>query len=583
MSHDFDLIIRGGTIIDGTGAEPQSGDIAVLDGKIVATGSISGSAAKEIDATGLLVTPGFVDIHTHYDGQATWDERLTPSSWHGVTTAVMGNCGVGFAPCKPEDHTRLIHLMEGVEDIPEAVLEEGLEWNWETFPQFLDALEEKPHDMDFATQVPHGALRVYVMGERGANREPATQDDIKAMADIAEDAIKAGALGFSTSRTLNHRTSEGQPTPTLTASQDELVGIGMGLKAAGGGVLQVVSDFKDPVNEFGMLRAMMAETGRPLSVSLAQSEAAPDGWKNALAQIEAMSADGLEIRAQVCGRAVGFMMGLTGSFNPFTMHQAFKPLLFLTLKEKLERMRDPEVRKAIVEEEVNPSHLFIVTVLNNWEKMFDLGNPPDYEPTPDMSVAYKARQLGILPVEYVYDLLLEEDGKKLLYFPFLNYANGNLDPQMEMLLHPNTVPGLGDGGAHVGMICDSSFTTHLLTHWTRDRTRGQKLTLPFVIKAHTQDTAKAVGLLDRGLLKPGYKADINIIDYEKLTLFAPEMVYDLPQGGKRLIQTAEGYVATIVSGEVTYEHGKPTGALPGKLVRGAQSTPAPQANVHRPA
>lgn len=573
MTHTFDTVIRGGTLVDGTGTEPFVGDVAIKDGLVAAIGTFEGTGKKEIDASGLLVTPGFVDIHTHYDGQATWDDRLTPSSWHGVTTAVMGNCGVGFAPCKTEDHQRLIRLMEGVEDIPEAVLTEGLEWNWESFPEFLNALEGRPHDIDFAAQLPHGALRVYVMGERGANREPATEDDIHQMATIAEDAMNAGALGFSTSRTLNHRTSDGQPTPTLTASQDELIGIGMGLSRAGKGVLQVVSDFNDPAREFSMLRAMVAETGRPLSVSLAQADVAPEGWRTALAALEAINAEGLELRAQVCGRAVGLMLGLTASLNPFIGNTSFAPLLDLPLEERVRRMKDPAVRAAILGEAADSDNPFMKAVLRNFEKMFALGNPPNYEPEPDQSIGAKARAAGLTPEEYVYDALLEEDGKALLFFPFLNYADGNLDAQREMLIHPNTVPGLGDGGAHVGMICDSSFTTHLLTHWTRDRTRGEKLDLAFVVKAHTQDTARAVGLLDRGLLSPGYKADINIIDYPHLTLWAPEVVYDLPKGGKRLIQRADGYVATLVSGEVIYENGQATGALPGKLVRGPQSAP----------
>lgn len=573
MSFEFDLVVRGGSIVDGTGSDPFTGDVAIKDGKIAAVGTFEGKGAEEIEASGKIVTPGFVDIHTHYDGQATWDSYLTPSAWHGVTTAVMGNCGVGFAPCRPEDHQRLIRLMEGVEDIPEAVLEEGLSWDWESFEDYLDALEARPHDIDFAAQLPHGALRVYVMGERGANREPATKADIEAMSQLAEAAMKAGAIGFSTSRTLNHRTSEGQPTPTLTASSEELIGIAMGLERAGKGVLQVISDFKDPANEFAMLRAMMEQSGRPMSISLAQAEQAPDGWRKSLKEIEAMSADGLEIRAQVCGRPVGIILGLSASLNPFIGHNAYQAIADLPLKERVAKMREAETRDAILGEDADSTNPFMKAVLRNFDKMFELGTPPNYEPTPDMSLGARSRAEGVAVEAYVYDLLLQNDGEAFLYFPFLNYADHSLDPSYEMLRHENTVPGLGDGGAHVGMICDSSFTTHLLTHWTRDRTRGKKFSLPFIVKSHTQDTANAVGLNDRGILAPGYKADLNVIDYDRLTLHGPKMLYDLPQGGKRLVQTADGYEVTVVNGQVTYREGKATGALPGKLVRGAQHAP----------
>ncbi len=568
-----DLVIRGGTIYDGTGSAPVAGDVAIADGKIVGVGKIADSGREEIDAKGMIVTPGFVDIHTHYDGQATWDTRLTPSSWHGVTTVVMGNCGVGFAPCRLDDHDMLIRLMEGVEDIPGVVLTEGLKWNWETFAQFLEALEARPHDIDFATQVPHGALRVYVMGERGANRDPATPADIADMAAIARDAVKAGALGFSTSRTLNHRTSDGQPTPTLTAAEDELVGIAMGLKAADAGVLQVVSDFTDPLRELAMLRRMVSESGRPLSFSLVQSDRGPQAWKRLLGWVDDCTKDGLTVRAQVCGRPVGLLLGLSLTINPFSAHPSYKQIEGLPFAERLKLLRTSEWRARLLGEQPNSDNPFVKAVLRNFSKMFPLNDPPNYEPTTDQSLGAQAQRAGKRPEELAYDWMLADDGRALILFPFLNYADDNLEPSLAMMRHPHTILGLGDGGAHVGMICDGSFPTSMLTHWTRDRTRGEKLPLEWVIKAQCRDTAEAVGLFDRGLLKPGYKADLNVIDYDRLTLHRPAVAYDLPAGGRRLVQRADGYVANVVSGEVTYRNGEPTSALPGKLVRGAQRAP----------
>lgn len=573
MTAQFDLVIRGGTVVDGSGAAAVTADVAIRDGRIAEVGRVSGAGREEIAADGLLVTPGFVDIHTHYDGQATWDSRLAPSSWHGVTTAVMGNCGVGFAPCRPADQDRLIRLMEGVEDIPGVVLTEGLRWNWESFPQFLDALEERPHDIDFAAQLPHGALRVYVMGERGANREAATPEDIAAMADLARQAMDAGALGFTTSRTLNHQTSDGKPTPTLTAAAEELLGIAMGLKAANKGVLQFVTDFKDGKLEFAMLRRLVAESGRPLSVSLAQPESSPDGWKKLLGWIGEAADAGLPMRAQVAGRPVGIMLGLDATLNPFVAHPSFKALTDLPLAEKVARMRDPELRAKLLAEAPDPSHPFMEAVLQNFEKTFLLGDPPNYEQDPSQSLGAQARALGMKPEELAYDLLLEDDGRAMLYFPFLNYADNSLEPSLAMMKHPNSILGLGDGGAHLGTICDASFSTHMLTHWTRDRTRGERLSIPEVVQWHTRDTASAVGLNDRGLLMPGYKADVNVIDYDRLRLKPPRMVHDLPAGGRRLMQEAEGYRYAVVSGQVTYADGQATDALPGRLVRGAQLAP----------
>lgn len=572
---DFDLVIRGGTIFDGTGAPGFSGDLAIKDGKIAAIGDISGAGAEEVDATGKIVTPGFVDVHTHYDGQVCWSDRLDPSSLHGVTTAVMGNCGVGFAPVRTTDHDRLIRLMEGVEDIPFPVLTEGLPWKWESFPDYLDFLSTREFDIDIAAQLPHAALRVYVMGERGANREDATPEDIAEMARLAGEAVKAGALGFSTSRTLNHRTSDGQPTPTLTAAEDELLAIANALKAAEAGVLQFVSDFNDPEKEAAMLRRLVEASGRPLSVSLAQSDIAPEGWKLLLGAIETARQEGVPMLAQVCGRPVGVLLGLTLTMNPFSAHPVYQSIADKPLEERLAHLRDPAFREQLLNDQPDPANVFAKAVLKRFDRMFLLGDPPNYEPDEDRMLANMARMKGISPEALALDLMLENDGKAMLYFPFLNYAQNSLDPSHAMLSSPATIPGLSDGGAHVGMICDGSFPTSMLTHWTRDRTRGDRLPLEFIIKRQTQDTARAVGLMDRGILAPGYRADVNVIDYENLTLHAPEVIYDLPAGGRRLIQYADGYDTTIVRGEIIRRNGEFTEARPGRLVRGAQPAPEP--------
>jgi len=570
MEYAYDLVIRGGSVIDGSGGPATGSDVAIKDGRIAAVGQINGQGREEIDARDRLVTPGFVDIHTHYDGQATWDTRMQPSSWHGVTTVVMGNCGVGFAPCKPDDHDRLVRLMEGVEDIPFPVLSQGLPWNWESYPDYLDALCQRRFDVDIGSQLPHAALRVHVMGERGANREPATTADIAAMAAIARRAAEAGALGFTTSRTLNHRTSDGQPTPTLTAAEDELVGIAMGLKAAGRGVLQVVSDFADPEAEFAMLRRMVEQSGRPLSFSLLQSPVHPQAYKILLDALADAVAAGLPMKAQVAARPVGVLLGLELTVNPFSLHPTYREMAKAPLAERVAQLSDPEVRRQLLSEEpVNPPRGLIA----NFGNMHPMSGVPDYEPTAAGSVAALAQARGVTPQELVLDHMLKDGGRAMLYVPLLNYAEGSLDPAYAMLGHADTVPGLSDGGAHVGMICDGSFPTSMLTHWTRDRTRGPKLSLEHVIRMQTADTAAAVGLYDRGRLAPGMRADVNIIDYDGLRLHAPQVAYDLPAGGRRLIQRADGYVATIVAGEVTYRDGEPTDALPGRLLRGPQAAP----------
>ena len=570
----LDLIIKNGDIVDGTGSKAFKGDLGILNGTIVKIGEISDEAKNIIDASGSHVIPGFVDIHTHYDGQVTWSEELTPSSNHGVTTAVMGNCGVGFAPCRPEDKERLISLMEGVEDIPHPVLSEGLPWNWETFPEYLDSLSERQYDIDFAAQVPHGPLRVYVMGDRGANRETATPEDIEKMADLTSEAVKAGALGFSTSRTLNHQTAEGQPTPTLTAELDEMVGIAKGVQAAGSGVMQVVTDFKGNDNEFELLKEMAKQSGRPLSVSVAQHHRVTDGWRNILRTIERANSEGVKLTAQVCGRPIGVLFGLELTNNPFSAHPSFIEIKDLPLDEKLFKLRDEQFRKRLLAEapqvENNP---FLRQAHARYHDMYVMQENPDYEPPPSESIASQAMELGLNPLELCLDILTRGEGKDMIYYAFLNYGESSLDPAKEMMEHPNTILGLGDGGAHCGSICDGSFTTHMLTHWTRDRKRGEKLELPWVIKAHCLDTAKAVGLNDRGVLAPGYKADINIVDLKKMQLRKPEVHFDLPAGGRRLMQYADGYVATIVNGVPIYLDGESTGARPGRLVRGGKPKP----------
>ena len=568
--HRYDLVIRHGTIVDGGGGTPFDGDVAVRDGVIAAVGRVAARGRQEIDARGQLVTPGFVDIHTHYDGQATWDARLQPSSWHGVTTVVAGNCGVGFAPCRAADHDRLIRLMEGVEDIPFPVLTAGLPWNWESFPDYLDAVGHRRFDVDLGLQLPHAALLVFVMGERGADREPATSADIATMAALARAAVAAGALGFTTSRTLNHRTSDGQPTPTLTAAEDELLGIALGLKAANAGVLQFVSDFADPLAEFAMLRRLCETSGRPLSFSLAQSSRAPNGWKTLLAALGQATAAGLPMRAQVAPRAVGVLLGLELTLNPFSLYPAYRAIAHLPLAERAARLADAAFRTELLAGRPEQRDALGASTLVNWAEMYALGDDPDYEPAAAASVAARAAARGVAPEHVAIDQMLANGGRGMIYVPFLNYADGSLDPSYAMLVHPDAVPGLSDGGAHVGMICDGSFPTSLLTHWTRDRRRGPRLAVEAVVRMQSHDTAAALGLGDRGRIAPGLRADLNVIDYARLRLHAPQVAYDLPAGGRRLVQRADGYTATIVAGEVTYRDGEPTGALPGRLLRGAR-------------
>jgi N-acyl-D-aspartate/D-glutamate deacylase len=560
-----DLVLRGGTLVDGTGGPTRVGDVAVSDGKIVSVGGVAEAGRREIDATGLLVTPGFVDIHTHYDGQVSWDHLLEPSIYHGVTTVVMGNCGVGFAPAHPDHHDWLIRLMEGVEDIPGTALAEGLSWDWETFPEYLDAIEKREHTLDFAAQLPHGALRGYVMGERGADHnERPTPDEIKRMAQITKEAIEAGAVGFTTSRTVNHKTLEGEHTPSYTATSDELWGIADGLKQAGAGVFEIVGDFPDLEPEFAMVRQMAERSGRPLSVSVSQINERPEDWRRMLDLISEAQADGVPLHAQVAPRPVGVIMSLEATYNPFIKNPGLLEVASLPLAERATQLADPARRKRVAEG----------GMIIDPHRLFPLSEKPNYEPAPEESIAALAEAAGVDVTLFALDVLLEDDGKGQLFMPALNYFYGNSDHCLEMLEHPFTVPGLGDGGAHVSFISDASFSTYLLTHWARDRKRGGTLPLEFVVKSQARDTAVLLGFLDRGLLAPGMKADLNVIDFEALELTRPEMRYDLPAGGKRLVQKAKGYRYTIVSGEIVIKDGEPTGATPGKLVRGAQPAPA---------
>ena len=562
----YDLVIRSGSVIDGTGQQPFTADVAIKNGKIAATGRVSGHGDREVNADGALVTPGFVDIHTHYDGQATWSNRMSPSSHHGVTSVVMGNCGVGFAPVRPTDHDLLIELMEGVEDIPGVALSEGLSWEWESFPDYLDYLSKRQFDMDICAQLPHAAMRVYVMGQRGADREPATTEDIIEMRRLTEEAIRAGALGFTSSRTLNHRSSKGEPTPTLQAEHDELVGMANALHTIGYGVMEMISDFEDLDTEFELLKSMVGTAGRPMSISLAQG-ISDHGWRKILNKIEHANDAGYKMRGQVAPRPIGILLGLTTTLSPFTTRPSFTEVAHLPLDERVSAMADPGRKARILAEPTGKGFGTMFRLMDEGRKIWLMTDPPNYEPNPEDSLNAQAIARGLDPWSYIYDVLLENNGRSLLYTPFANYAQNNLDCCRDMILHKDTVMGLGDGGAHVGTICDASFITSLITHWGRDRVRGEKIDLPTLIKCQSRDTARAVDLTDRGTLEPGMKADVNIIDFENLSVRLPEIVNDLPAGGARLQQRADGYLMTIVNGEPTYIEGEETDSLPGRLVR----------------
>ena len=579
------LVVRNGTIVDGTGRPSFTADVVIIDGRIAAVGdadevlpvvAADGRSPEEIDATGLLVTPGWVDIHTHYDGQVTWDDVLAPSAWHGVTTMVMGNCGVGFAPAAPERREWLIGLMEGVEDIPGTALAEGIEWEWQTFPEYLDALEPRRWTMDVGTQIAHGAVRAYVMGERGARNEPATPDDIAAMRSIVRDAVAAGALGFSTSRTIAHTAIDGEPVPGTFAAEDELFGIGAALGELDTGVFELApmgaagEDVVNPIKEVDWMRRLSAEIGRPVTFAMIQVDAAPDLWRELMGASLAAVEQGADIWPQVAGRATGLLGGHHTTFSLFDVVPAYAALKARDLSDDAfhEMLRDPAVRKSITGWAPDP--VTAERLEHAFEHTYLLGDPPDYEPGAERSIAGLAAASGRPPLEVAYDAMMANDGNGLLYVPILNYSEGSLDPVREMMLHPRSASGLADGGAHCGVICDASMPTFMLTHWTRDRTRGETLPLEWVVKKQTHDTARLYGMADRGTIEPGMVGDLNVIDYDRLQLEAPYVTADLPAGGRRILQGATGYVATVKSGVVTFADGKDTGARPGALLRGAR-------------
>jgi N-acyl-D-aspartate/D-glutamate deacylase len=570
---DYDLVIRNAEIHDGLGNAPVNGAVAVKDGLIAAVGDVAGSGTQEIDAGGCLLTPGFVDVHTHFDGQATWEHTLAPSSIHGVTSVVMGNCGVGFAPCKPDQRNMLVQLMEGVEDIPEVVLTEGLPWDWETFPDYLDRLEARDFDVDVAAQLPHSAVRVYVMGARALTGDPATAEDMAQMRALVKEAVEAGALGVSTSRNMIHRTRAGELAPSLHSEVEELCEMARGLGDAGKGVFQMIPQiFAQPDDEYAVVESIAKAGGRPISFTMIAFGEHRDGWLKLPARIAAAKADGLTIRGQVSPRPVGVLYGLDLSFHPFALHPSFQPIAELPLAEKLAIMKDPDFRAKLLSEKPEHPNPISISFVERAHTTFRLGSPPSYEPDPATRLDREAAAQGRDLMDYLYDVLLEDEGRMILYGPSA-YEDGGLEGIRSLLGLPETLMALSDGGAHYGLICDSSFPTWFLKRWGRDATGADGIPLPLAIAELTSKAADTVGLNDRGRIAPGYKADLNVIDLPALDLTAPFVKRDLPAGGKRLHQISHGYRYTIKSGVVTYMDGKPTGALPGRLVRGAQPEP----------
>lgn len=567
----FDLIIRNGTLVDGTGNKSQIADIAIKDGLIAAIGDFSGKSNQEIDASNLVVTPGFVDIHTHYDGQAIWDSQLKPSSIHGVTTVVMGNCGVGFAPCKPEDRIKLVELMEGVEDIPAPVMHEGLDWKWETFEEYIEALERNKLDIDVCALLPHAALRVYVMGERAINHEAANIDDMKIMRKLAKEAVEAGAFGFSTSRTISHKSLKGEFTPTLRAHEDELTAIAMGLSDAGTGFMEIVSDWNepDPETEFEVLKRIVKKSGRPVVFSCTQRHDRPDFWKDLMEMARQAQKEGLPIRPVVTPRPIGLLLGLNGSQNPFSGTDTYKALAELPLKQRIVEMRKKEIKKQILSEDPIAGSTFPLINRIGYSQMYRFGSPPNYNPRQEDSIENLACINGISAAEMAYDILLENDGNNFIYAPLVNYADHTFSVCQKMLEDKNAIMGLGDGGAHVGFILDAGYPTWLISYWS---VKKKVFSMEETVRRLTSDTAIAAGLSDRGFLKVGLKADINIIDWENVGSSDPFMTQDLPAGGKRLMQHTKGYIATIVSGKITYRNGNSTEERPGILVRSVKDS-----------
>ncbi|MDA0251740.1 MAG: amidohydrolase family protein [Mycobacterium sp.] len=574
----LDIVIRNGTIVDGLGGEPYPGDIAISNGVIVAVGAIDGHGAREIDATGMIVTPGFVDLHTHYDGQAIWSERMSPSSSHGVTTALMGNCGVGFAPCRPSDHEVLVDVMAGVEDIPGVVMTDGLPWDWETFPQYLDALDSRRRDIDVAAYLPHSPLRVYVMGRRGADREPATAEDLALMRKLAAEAIEVGALGVSSSRFAFHKTGSGAPIPTYGAAYEEISAIVAGVADGGGGLLQFIPDIAAGGYE-GVLEEVFeaaTDAGVPVTFTLTTGNSGEPIWPGAVKLVEEFNSrpdrTGGDITAQVFARPIGLVIGLELTANPFVLYPSYQEIAHLPLPQRVAQMRRPEVRAAILADTPGEGHPFMYFA-QSWEWMFPMTEPANYEPSADDSILARATARGVSPMEEAYDRLLDDDGRAMMLVALANFENNSLDTVGQLIGRDDVVLGLGDGGAHYGMICDASYPTFVLAHWARDRASG-RLPVAEAVRQLTSVPARVAGLADRGRIAVGYKADLNVIDHDRLTLHRPVIAHDLPAGGRRLDQTADGYVATLVSGEVIAENGVPTSARPGKLIRGRRPAPA---------